>query len=73
MTINWGMGARLHIKSVRSGKTSDKPDFESDLLTCVEIAKAWPPDVSYTLHTDEVIMGKTILMRSDVEKLALPA
>jgi hypothetical protein len=73
MTINWNMGARLYIKPVLSGKPqSDKHDFESDLRTCVEIARAWPPEVVYTLHTDEIIMGKNILARSDVEKLALP-
>ena len=69
MTIDWSMGARLFIAPVRGNRTSEEPDLVADLLTCVRMARAWPPDVVFTLHTDSPVLGKTIFDREGLKTL----
>jgi hypothetical protein len=70
MRINWDTRTKLYIAPSTTRQTS--PDLEASLRVCVTMAKAWPSEVVYELHTDEPVLEKTVLVPADVARLPSP-
>jgi hypothetical protein len=72
LNIDWSMGAKLFIGAARNGAFSQAPDLEAELGHCVSLIRSWPRDVAFSLHTQNPVLGKTVLGRDDIALLPEP-
>ncbi len=69
MEINWTTPTKLFIADTRTQKFREKPDLEADLRTCVDLARGWDDGVNFQLDVVSPVLGKTTLLRQDLELL----